>query len=64
MTTYKGRHIQTVDEVKYILKILLREISECPYKHKHIEGLKQALIDEHLVATATQILQEEREALL
>lgn len=64
MTTYKGKHIQTVDEVKYILRILLKEISTCEHKHIHIERLRQALLDEQLIATPAQILQEEREALL
>jgi hypothetical protein len=64
MTTYKGKHIQTVDEVKFILKILLKEVGECPYKQKHIERLREALFGNEVAATAAQILQEEREALL
>ena len=65
MTSYKGKHIQTVDEVKFILKILLKEVGECPYKQKHIERLREALLGNEIAATAAVILAESaREELL
>jgi hypothetical protein len=65
MTTYKGKHIQTVDECKFILRILLKEISECPHKQEHIDGLRNAIMTEEIAATASEILEHEaREELL
>jgi hypothetical protein len=44
---------------------LLREISECPHKQEHIEGLRSAILTEDIAATAAQIIEyEAREELL
>ena len=65
LTSFRGKNLQTVEEVKFILRILLKEISECPNKQKHIEGLRHAIINEEITATASEILEyEAREGLL
>jgi hypothetical protein len=65
MTTYRGKHIQTVDEVKYILRILLKELCAHDCKQLHIEGLRTAIMTEEVAATAFEILEHEaREELL
>jgi hypothetical protein len=66
MTSYKGKNIATVDECKFILRILLKEISECDHcRQKHIEGLRHAIMTEEVAATANEILEHEaREELL
>jgi hypothetical protein len=53
-TSFRGNNLQTVEEVKFILQILLKEISECPNKQKHIEGLRHAIINEDIVASVSE----------
>jgi hypothetical protein len=54
MTSFRGKNLQTVEEVKFILRILLKEISGCPNKQKHIEGLRHAIINEDIVASVSE----------
>jgi hypothetical protein len=61
----KASKISTIENTQQLLRILLKEISECPNKQEHIEGLRHAIINEEITATASEILEHEaREELL
>jgi hypothetical protein len=59
MTSYKGKNIATVDECKFILHLLLKEISECPNKQRLIDGLRNAIMTEDIARTAAEIIENE-----
>jgi hypothetical protein len=60
MAKFRNRNIATVDECRFILGVLLREISECDHcRQKHIDALRTAIVSERLAQTAAEIIEQE-----
>jgi hypothetical protein len=54
---HENEKVKTIENTQQLLRILLREICDCPHKQEHIDGLRHALIEEHIVATASEELE-------